>query len=133
MPRDTREELQALQHELFGRDTTPMPRAFLATARRLTAKAAHRVGVEHRHTDRDVFWIDGRTLGVLSCLGEAERNDAPADEDAEISGRLLQLHKVTNVHLRVKTTYSTSEGKSTWGRKLCRFRSNSEQFLPVEK
>ena len=55
-----------------------MTSTYLATLMQLTANVRpdHRVGVETSAKERHAYWIDGRTLGVLHCLGEADHEDA---------------------------------------------------------
>jgi hypothetical protein len=58
-----------------------MPQAYLATLKRVTAQAATRqLGIEESNTSRIAYWVDGRTLGTLSCKGSS-------DEDGKINGR----------------------------------------------
>jgi hypothetical protein len=112
-----REELRDLQLELFGNTERCMPRAFLATVKRGTAQATNRVGNERTPTERDAYWIDNRTLGVLTCKGPAELDDAPSDEQVVIRGHIFQLDELT-VHLSVVTRYDTRTHTSSWCRVL---------------
>jgi hypothetical protein len=115
----TREELDTFKDELFGAGTTViMPRAFLAMVKNMTSHATHRLGVVHSKTERQVYWIDGRTLGVLTCLGAAERDDAATDDALEVTGRIFNLDLLPDVRLQLNIKYSGYGGKSGWGRKL---------------
>jgi hypothetical protein len=119
MADETREELDAFKDELFGAGTTViMPRAFLVMVKNMTSHATHRVGVVHSKTDRQVYWIDGRSLGVLTCEGIAEREDAASDDALKITGRIFNLNLLTDVRLDLNIRYRGYGAKSGSGRKL---------------
>ena len=48
--------------------------------------------------ERRAYWIDGRSLGVLSCQGVT-------DEDTVITGRICQLDTTVSVAIKVAVDY----------------------------
>ena len=66
--------------------------AFLAILQRSAARAEHVLRVKHGHDSRQCFWLEGHSLGVLSCEGLT-------DEEASIEGRVIRLSAVTNVRI----------------------------------
>lgn len=105
-------QLQDLRRKLFGVFTehSPMPTAYLSELQRLVERATATVGVPVSATERHAYWLDGRSLGKLSSTGITE-------EDAEISGCLLQLDHVTGVEISVKVAKGGPWGDdTTWGR-----------------
>jgi hypothetical protein len=77
-----------------------MPTAFLATMKRTTARAEHVLGVEQGHTSRQGFWLEGHSLGVLSCIGAT-------DEDASIDGHVIRLGALTKVRIDVTVEWDS--------------------------
>lgn len=72
-----------------------MPTAFLVALKHLTDSATATLGIKTSLTDRSAYWLDGHSLGVLSCSGAT-------DEDANIEGRVIRLDSLVSVGLEVK-------------------------------
>jgi hypothetical protein len=72
-----------------------MPTAFLVALKHLTDSATATLGIKTSLTDRSAYWLDGHSLGVLSCSGAT-------DEDANIEGRVIRLDSLVSVDLEVK-------------------------------
>jgi len=110
---------RAFNTALFGDSGSTVTRAYIATLMRLTANvpADLRVGVEASRTERHAYWLDGHSLGLLSCLGAAELEDAAIDDQANISGGVIQLNS-SSVHLAVKNRFDTQRHITESGRVL---------------
>jgi hypothetical protein len=110
--------LQDLRRELWGQPDISISRAYLTTVKHLTAHTTRRLGVKESNAKWCAYWINNRTIGVLSCEGVAEPEDAMVGEEAKINGRIAQLDTLASVDLTVKTYYNQSENTSRWGRRL---------------
>ena len=69
------------------------------------------MGVVVSSNERHAYWIDGRSLGVLSCQGVT-------DEDTVITGRICQLDTTVSVAIKVAVDYDRIENSSRSGRAL---------------
>jgi hypothetical protein len=69
------------------------------------------LGVVVSSNERHAYWIDGRSLGVLSCQGVT-------DEDTVITGRICQLDTTVSVAVKVAVDYDRIENSSRSGRAL---------------
>jgi hypothetical protein len=110
---------QAFKTALFGNSGNTVTRSYIATLMRLTdnVPADLRVGVQTSKTERHAYWLDGHTLGSLSCLGEADLEDTAIDDQANISGGVIQLNSAS-VHLAVKNRFDTQRNTTESGRVL---------------
>ena len=77
----------------------------------LVGAASAHLGVVVRSNERHAYWIDGRSLGVLSCQGVT-------DEDTVITGRICQLDTTVSVAIKVAVDYDRIENSSRSGRAL---------------
>ena len=50
----------------ISREHAPMPESYLRELQRLVGAASAHLGVVVRSNERHAYWIDGRSLGVLS-------------------------------------------------------------------
>lgn len=105
--------LHAYRRSVFGNHVgnETMPMAFVAVVRRTTAHADHMVGVRRDGNAREVFWLEGGILGVLSCMGNS-------DEDAVISGHIVQLDSFGVLAVEVAVEFNRWEQSSSFGRVL---------------
>ena len=80
--------LQEFRRNFFGisREHAPMPESYLRELQRLVGAASAHLGVVVSSNERHAYWIDGRSLGVLSCQGVT-------DEDTVITGRIGQIER----------------------------------------
>ena len=88
-----------------------MPDSYLLALTQLVAAANAHLGAVVSDNERHAYWIDGRSLGVLSCRGFTE-------EDAVITGRICQLDTTVSVAINVSVDYDSSEDSSRSGRLL---------------
>lgn len=60
--------LQEFRRNFFGisREHAPMPESYLRELQRLVGAASAHLGVVVSSNERHAYWIDGRSLGVLS-------------------------------------------------------------------
>ena len=77
----------------------------------LVGAASAHLGVVVSSNERHAYWIDGRSLGVLSCQGVT-------DEDTVITGRICQLDTTVSVAIKVAVDYDRIENSSRSGRAL---------------
>jgi hypothetical protein len=110
--------LQDFRRELWGQPDVSISRPYLTTVKHLTTQTTRRLGVKESNTKWCAYLINGRIIGVLSCEGVAEPEDARVGEEAKINGRIVQLDTLVSVELTVKTYYNQPENTSRWGRKL---------------
>src|ERR1700737_2253793 len=105
--------LQEFRRNFFGisREHAPMPESYLRELKRLVGAASAHLGVVVSSNERHACWIDGRSLGVLSCQGVP-------DEDALITGRICQLDTTVSVAIKVAVDYDRTENSSRSGRAL---------------
>jgi len=87
-----------------------MPESYLRELQPSGAASAH-LGVVVSSNERHAYWIDGRSLGVLSCQGVT-------DEDTVITGRICQLDATVSVAIKVAVDYDRIENSSRSGRAL---------------
>ena len=71
----------------------------------LVGAASVHLGVVVSSNERHAYWIDGRSLGVLSCQGVT-------DEDTVITGRICQLDTTVSVAIKVAVDYDRIENSS---------------------
>lgn len=107
---DERQELGELELALFGGGLT-IPRAYLRALKRSSEAASARLGIVIHGNEFRGYWLDGHSLGVLSCTGYT-------DEDAQISGQILQLDHLVSVDLRVTVDFNPVINRGDWGRVL---------------
>jgi hypothetical protein len=105
--------LQEFRRNFFGisREHAPMPESYLRELQRLVGAASAHLGVVVSSNERHAYWIDGRSLGVLSCQGVT-------DEDTVITGRICQLDTTVSVAIKVAVDYDRIENSSRSGRAL---------------
>ena len=105
--------LQEFRRNFFGisREHAPMPESYLRELQRLVGAASAHLGVVVSSNERHAYWIDGRSLGVLSCQGVT-------DEDTVITGRICQLDTTVSVAIKVAVDYDRTENSSRSGRAL---------------
>ena len=77
----------------------------------LVGAASVHLGVVVSSNERHAYWIDGRSLGVLSCQGVT-------DKDTVITGRICQLTTTVSVAIKVAVDYDRIENSSRSGRAL---------------
>jgi hypothetical protein len=77
----------------------------------LVGTASAHLGVVVSSNERHAYWMDGRSLGVLSCQGVT-------DEDTVITGRICQLDTTVSVAIKVAVDYDRIENSSRSGRAL---------------
>lgn len=77
----------------------------------LVGAASAHLGVVVSSNERHAYWIDGRSLSVLSCRGVT-------DEDTVITGRICQLDATVSVAIKVAVDYDRIENSSRSGRAL---------------
>lgn len=106
---DERQELEELARELFG--GTHIPPAYVRALKCSTDGASARLGIVINSNERRAYWLDGRSLGILSCTGIT-------DDDARISGEILQLDHLVSVKLNVAVRYDRFNNVSDSGRVL---------------
>ena len=88
-----------------------MPESYLRELQRLVGAASAHLGVVVSSNERHAYWIDGRSLGVLSC-------QCVTDEDTVITGRICQLDTTVSVAIKVAVDYDRIENSSRSGRAL---------------
>src|SRR6476619_673958 len=105
--------LQEFRRNFFGisSEHAPMPESYLRELKRLVGAASAHLGVVVSSNERHAYWIDGRSLGVLSCQGLT-------DEDAVFTGRICQLDTTVSVAIKVAVDYDRIENSSRSGRAL---------------
>ena len=77
----------------------------------LVGAASAHLGVVVSSNERHAYWMDGRSLGALSCQGVT-------DEDKVITGRICQLDTTVSVAIKVAVDYDRIENSSRSGRAL---------------
>ena len=105
--------LQEFRRNFFGisSEHAPMPESYLRELKRLVGAASAHLGGVISSNERHAYWIDGRSLGVLSCQGVT-------DEDTVITGRICQLDTTVSVAIKVAVDYDRIENSSPSGRAL---------------
>ena len=105
--------LQEFRRNFFGisSEHAPMPESYLLALTHLVAAASAHLAVVVTGNERHAYWIDGRSLGVLSCQGVT-------DEDTVITGRICQLDTTVSVAIKVNVEYDSYENSSRSGRVL---------------
>ena len=85
-----------VQANFFGisREHAPMPESYLRELQRLVGAASAHLGVVVSSNERHAYWIDGRSLGVLSY-------QRVTDEDTVITGRIRQIDTTVSVAIKV--------------------------------
>lgn len=81
--------------------------------KRVTTRAEHVLGIKQSPTERQVYWLEGHSQGVLSCVGVT-------DEDASIDGRVIRLSGLSKVHVDVAIEWDSfsPDHESRFGRVL---------------
>ena len=123
---------RAFNTALFGNSGNAVTRAYIATLMQLMANvpADLRVGVEASRAERHAFWLDGHSVWSLSCLGAADLEDTAIDDQAKISGGVIQLNSAS-VHLAVKNRFDTQRNITESGRVLT-LRSASQDKIVLD-
>lgn len=79
-----------------------MPSAFLTALRHFVNGADLMLGTNTSVSERQGFWLRGRSLGMLFCRGMS-------DEDAQVDGRVIRLDGLLDVRLEVPVDYNRWE------------------------
>jgi hypothetical protein len=79
-----------------------MPESYLPALTHLVAAASAHLAVVVTGNERHAYWIDGRSLGVLSCQGVT-------NEDTVITGRICQLDTTVSVAIKVNVDYGRAQ------------------------
>jgi hypothetical protein len=98
--------LQEFRRNLFGPNSSgeTMPPVYLAQLKNLVDNTDASLGIRRSATERSAFWLNGRTLGYLSCTGLTD-----ADAETQINGLVLRLDGVARIDIDVKI------GPAEWG------------------
>lgn len=108
---DERDELKDLGEKLFGvKYVSTIAPAYMRELKRYLDTATASLGLVARDHERVAYWLDGRSLGVLTCKGTDD------SEIKDIAGKIRQLDHITAVDLTVAV--HRSGGQVVTGRRL---------------
>jgi hypothetical protein len=99
-------QLQEFRQHLFG-SGTDMPSLYLEVLDFSSDGAEVIFGQQIGGSDPRAFWLKGRTLGELSCVGKS-------NEDAQITGRLHRLSDPVVVEVAIRSDYDDFDREVRW-------------------